>query len=76
MLISIFNPALIIVFEGLIQLRNELAYYLQESSEKAFSMTGCDAKNYGIDGGLPRILNDERTCGFCEQRLNCCLYQR
>lgn len=57
---------------GLIQLRNELAYYLKSSTEKQ--------ENYSRDSpkfhSLPRPINNERTCGWCPHTLNCAAYQR
>lgn len=69
-----------ICITGLIQLRNELAFYLRQSLEK---MDGAETvDNSGIDsvpwtiGSLPDPLNSERTCSNCEQLINCSLYQQ
>lgn len=65
---------------GLIQLRNELAFYLRQSLEKVDHAETMDS--FGIDsvpwtiGSLPNPLNSERTCSNCEQLINCSLYQQ
>ncbi|KAH9525419.1 Tripartite DNA replication factor [Bulinus truncatus] len=57
---------------GLIQLRNQLAYYLnsQVKSEKSKENV-----TYSL-GRLPRPINSPRSCGQCPQLLNCSIYQR
>ncbi|KAJ8311784.1 hypothetical protein KUTeg_010665 [Tegillarca granosa] len=57
---------------GLIQLRNEMAYYLSRKMSKV------DSKGHVTYsfGKLPEPINNQRACVKCPQLLNCALYQK
>ncbi|XP_067672136.1 DNA replication ATP-dependent helicase/nuclease DNA2-like [Haliotis asinina] len=57
---------------GLIQLRNELAYYVKQQVKKSVE-NGHVTYQYGH---LPKPINNHRSCSKCPQLLNCAVYQR
>ena len=64
---------------GLIQLRNELAHYLNRSIQ-CHLKPQCDGdpelSSTSGTGGLPEPINNHRQCSKCPHVLNCTLYQR
>ncbi|KAK3084107.1 hypothetical protein FSP39_008260 [Pinctada imbricata] len=57
---------------GLLQLRNEMAYYLSRQVLKSCEM---GSNSYTL-GRLPEPINNPRACSKCPQLLNCSLYQK
>ncbi|CAG2246333.1 DNA2 [Mytilus edulis] len=66
-------PADHLNIRGLIQLRNEMAYYLSDQVSK--STTNDGQASYHI-GRLPDPINNQRACLKCAQLTNCCIYQK
>lgn len=60
-------------FEGIINLRNEMAYYLSQQIKGVTSEDG--HVTYSL-GRLPEPINNPRACSKCPQLLNCALYQK
>ncbi|KAK6968690.1 DNA replication ATP-dependent helicase/nuclease DNA2 [Biomphalaria glabrata] len=58
---------------GLIQLRNQLAHYLNSQVQRETSEN--NSVTYSL-GQLPQPINNPRFCGNCSQLLNCSIYQR
>uniref|UniRef100_A0A2C9LYA7 DNA replication ATP-dependent helicase/nuclease DNA2 n=1 Tax=Biomphalaria glabrata TaxID=6526 RepID=A0A2C9LYA7_BIOGL len=58
---------------GLIQLRNQLAHYLNSQVQRETSEN--NFVTYSL-GQLPQPINNPRFCGNCSQLLNCSIYQR
>ncbi|KAL8576064.1 hypothetical protein ACOMHN_001414 [Nucella lapillus] len=59
---------------GLLQLRNEMAYYLSRQVKR-----GEGGEEGGVShnlGPLPPPINSQRACSKCPQLLNCAFYQR
>ncbi|XP_046339040.2 DNA replication ATP-dependent helicase/nuclease DNA2-like [Haliotis rufescens] len=57
---------------GLLQLRNELAFYVKQQVTKSVE-DGHVTYQYGH---LPTPINSHRSCSKCPQLLNCAIYQR
>ncbi|XP_063396497.1 DNA replication ATP-dependent helicase/nuclease DNA2-like isoform X1 [Mytilus trossulus] len=66
-------PADHLNIRGLIQLRNEMAYFLSDQVSK--STTNDGQASYHI-GRLPDPINNQRACLKCAQLTNCCIYQK
>lgn len=60
-------------FKGIINLRNEMAYYLSQQIKGVTSEDG--HVTYSL-GRLPEPINNPRACTKCPQLLNCALYQK
>ncbi|XP_050408046.1 DNA replication ATP-dependent helicase/nuclease DNA2 [Patella vulgata] len=58
--------------KGLLQLRNEMAYYISHHVEKEVDEGHV---TYNL-GKLPEPINSQRSCSKCPQLLNCAIYQR
>ncbi|KAK7487914.1 hypothetical protein BaRGS_00020815 [Batillaria attramentaria] len=59
--------------QGLLQLRNEMAYYLNRQTVK---VTGDDGHvDYHL-GRLPQPINSQRSCSKCPHLTNCAIYQK
>jgi len=59
---------------GLIQLRNEMAHFIRNSSEK---LTHGDSDRHDWPfGQLPQPINNVKVCEGCPQLLACAVYQR
>ncbi|XP_076435197.1 DNA replication ATP-dependent helicase/nuclease DNA2-like [Babylonia areolata] len=58
---------------GLLQLRNEMAYYLSRQVKTSRGEGGEVVHQLGC---LPSPINSQRSCSKCPQLVNCALYQR
>ncbi|KAK7088075.1 hypothetical protein V1264_022042 [Littorina saxatilis] len=58
---------------GLLQLRNEMAYYLSRQTQKTSGEEG--QVTYQL-GRLPPPIDSHRSCSRCPQLVNCAIYQR
>ncbi|KAH3729912.1 hypothetical protein DPMN_055890 [Dreissena polymorpha] len=65
-------PAEHIHQKGLIQMRNEMAYYISRQVVKTADDTGM---TFNL-GRLPEPISNTRACQKCPQLINCAIYQR